>query len=435
MPHTDRIDANVVLRREWRQLARLALESLGTGLFVSLVLALAVFIISFEAKAATGDPGQGTLLLREEGGGRTEAPLLATDVHMDVSGMVARVQVTQRFVNATAQWREGVYVFPLPEKAAVDHLRMRIGERVIEGQIKERAEARRTYENAKAEGRKTTLIEQERPNMFTTSVANIGPNEEVVVAIEYEETLRYDNGSFRLRFPLAITPRYIPGAFVQLSGEGTEPLSPTSAVPDAHRVTPPFVTASEGLVNPVTIAVDLNAGFALSQLTSTYHAMDIEECPGNRYRLQLSGGVVPASRDFELVWTPDVGAAPGAALFTETRGGKTYALLMTMPPTAKDVQATRTPREITYIIDTSGSMEGVSITQAREAMAMALDRLLPGDRFNVIEFNSVSTPLFVAPMPVDPDDTLTREKICRRPAGARWHRHAAGAEDCARRRA
>ena len=178
MPHADRIETSVTLRREWRQLARLALESLGTGLFVSLILALAVFVISFEASAAvSGDPGQGTLLLRDGDGRRIEAPLLATDVHMAVSGMVARVQVTQRFVNATGQWREGVYVFPLPERAAVDHLTMHIGERVIEGQIKERAEARRAYENAKTDGRKATLVEQERPNMFTTSVANIGPDE------------------------------------------------------------------------------------------------------------------------------------------------------------------------------------------------------------------------------------------------------------------
>ena len=134
--------------------------------------------------------------------------------------MVARVQVMQRFANPTAQWREGVYVFPLPEKAAVDHLTMHIGERVIEGQIKERAEARRTYDNAKAEGRKATLVEQERPNMFTTSVANIGPGEEIVVALEYQETLRYDEGSFRLRFPLAITPRYIPGTPVAATADG-----------------------------------------------------------------------------------------------------------------------------------------------------------------------------------------------------------------------
>ena len=409
MPQVDGIDGNSVLRREWRQLGRLALESLATGFFVSLVLALAVFIASFEAQAAGGDPGQGALLLREAAGTPTQAPLLATDVHMDVSGMVARVRVSQRFANPTAQWREGVYVFPLPEKAAVDHLTMHIGERLIEGQIKERAEARRNYENAKTEGRRATLVEQERPNMFTTNLANIGPNEEIVVAIEYEETLRYDEGSFRLRFPLAITPRYIPGPPGAKAGDDHDTMPPTGQVPDADRISPPYRTADEGILNPVTIAIDLDAGFPLSRLTSTYHAMNVEELPGNRFRLVLTSGKVPAARDFELVWTPDVGAAPGAALFTETRGTKTYALLMALPPSAPEVLTTRAPREVTYIIDTSGSMEGVSIAQAREALGLALDRLLPGDRFNVIEFNSVSTPLFPAPMPVD-SATLPRAK-------------------------
>ena len=402
MPHADRIEGTRFLRQEWRQLGRFALESLGTGLFVSLVLALAVFIISVEANAATaGDPGQGTLLLRDDTGERAAAPLLSTDVHMDVTGMVARVQVTQRFANPTAQWREGVYVFPLPDQAAVDHLTMRVGERVIEGQIKERTEARRTYENAKAEGRKTTLLEQERPNMFTTSVANIGPGEEIVVALEYEETLRYGDGAFRLRFPLAIAPRYIPGAATEAEAMGIGWSQVTAQVPDADRITPPFVPARDGHANPVSITIDMNAGFPLAKVASSYHAIDVEERPGNRYRIVLGDGPVPAARDFELVWTPDVGSAPGAALFTETLGGKTYALLMTLPPTLADADTPRAPREITYIVDTSGSMEGVSIAQARDALSMALDRLQAGDRFNVIEFNSTSTSLFTAPMPFD----------------------------------
>ena len=402
MPHADRIEGTRFLRQEWRQLGRFALESLGTGLFVSLVLALAVFIISVEANAATaGDPGQGTLLLRDDTGERAAAPLLSTDVHMDVTGMVARVQVTQRFANPTAQWREGVYVFPLPDQAAVDHLTMRVGERVIEGQIKERTEARRTYENAKAEGRKTTLLEQERPNMFTTSVANIGPGEEIVVALEYEETLRYGDGAFRLRFPLAITPRYIPGAATEAEAMGIGWSQVTAQVPDADRITPPFVPARDGHANPVSITIDMNAGFPLAKVASSYHAIDVEERPGNRYRIVLGDGPVPAARDFELVWTPDVGSAQGAALFTETLGGKTYALLMTLPPTLADADTPRAPREITYIVDTSGSMEGVSIAQARDALSMALDRLQAGDRFNVIEFNSTSTSLFTAPMPFD----------------------------------
>ena len=407
-----------VLRREWRNLLRLALESLGAGVVVSLVLALAVFIVAQQAHAATPDTGQGTLYLKEGDGGSVGAPLLFTDVHMDVSGMTARVQVKQRFVNPTGDWREGIYVFPLPETAAVDHLAMQVGERIIEGMIKERGEAKRTYEVAKSKGRKATLLEQERPNMFTTSVANIGPNEEIVVAIEYQQTLHYDEGSFSLRFPMAITPRYIPGEPVGPHTDGIGWARATREVLDAARVTPPAADPEDGYVNPVAISIDLSAGFPLAKLASAYHPMQIDELPGHRYRLTLAAGVVPAARDFELRWTPDVGNAPGATLFTETRDGKTYALLMALPPPASPA-VRRVPREITYIIDTSGSMEGVSIAQARDALLLALDRLQPGDRFNVIEFNSKSTALFPAPVP--------SMRIPRNAHGASWLRCARAA--------
>ena len=205
-------------RRQWRELVRLLLESVAAGMFVSLLLALAVFIASAQAYAAVTVPGshrQGALMLQDPSGNHEAAPLLFTDVHMSVTGMIARVQVKQRFVNPTADWREGVYTFPLPENSAVDHLRMHIGERVIEGRLEERRDARRVYESAKLEGRKTTLVEQERGNLFTTNLANIAPGEEVVVEIEYQQTVIYDAGSFSLRFPMAVTPRYVPVAALE----------------------------------------------------------------------------------------------------------------------------------------------------------------------------------------------------------------------------
>ncbi|MEP6679691.1 MAG: marine proteobacterial sortase target protein [Betaproteobacteria bacterium] len=400
-------------RRAWRGFVRLLLESLAAGAFVSAVLGLAVFIVASQASAATGagDVKQGTLLLKSATGAADVAPLVFTEVHMDVAGMTARVRVTQRFVNPTADWREGVYVFPLPEKAAVDHLDMRIGERILQGQIKERGDARRTYEAAKSEGRKASLVEQERANLFTTSVAHIGPSEEIAIGIEYQQTLAYDAGSFALRFPLAITPRYIPGSArfdrqdaeeaAADEGSGTGTAAPTDAVPDARRITPPVVVPGTGAVNPVSIDIELDAGFPLARLTSPYHAVRIEARPDHRFHVTLADGVVPASRDFELVWTPDVGSAPAAALFTEQRDGRKFALLMLLPPAAAAASAPRAPREITYIVDTSGSMEGVSMDQAKEALLLALMRLQPGDRFNVIEFNSVTRTLYAAPMPVD----------------------------------
>ncbi|MCC6198060.1 MAG: marine proteobacterial sortase target protein [Burkholderiales bacterium] len=397
----DGMNGAVIMRREWRALARFILDGFLAGLVFSLVMALAVFIVSSPAQAAQAARPAGALYLQDEAGGRMASPLVFTDVRMRITGMIARVTVEQRFVNPTDEWREGVYTFPLPEKAAVDHLRMQVGERVIEGMIKERGEAQRTYDNARQEGRKATLVEQERPNLFTTSVANIGPHDEITVAIEYQESLRYDEGTFSLRFPMAITPRYVPWA-------ETASVTATRVV-DAERITSPVADRAEGYVLPVRIDIELDAGFPLRKLSSAYHPMKIVAGSDHRYHLTLADGPVPAARDFELAWTPDVGTAPGTALFTETKGGKTYALLMALPPAPAKSAGPRPPREITYVIDTSGSMEGVSMEQARESLLMALDRLAPGDRFNVIEFNSSTRSLFAAPVPADAD-TLSRAR-------------------------
>jgi Ca-activated chloride channel family protein len=148
---------------------------------------------------------EGTLLFRTKEAGRlTPAPILKTDVQIAVTGTIARATVRQEFTNPSTgkgDWLEGIYVFPLPETAAVDHLRMKIGERIIEGQIKERAEAKKVYERAKQEGKRTSLLDQERPNIFTTSVANIGPAEHITIEIEYQETVRYGDEQFTSAFP------------------------------------------------------------------------------------------------------------------------------------------------------------------------------------------------------------------------------------------
>ncbi len=332
-------------------------------------------------------------------GGQTgryrEAPTVSTKVEMAISAMLARVTVTQAFTNPDDQWREGVYVFPLPEAAAVDHLRMQVGERVIEGVIKERAEAKRTYEQAKAEGRKASLVEQERPNLFTNSVANIGPGETVTVTIEYQQSLRLDAGQFRLRFPLAVTPRYIPGMplasdeTVQPSG-GDGWAFDTDQVPDAARISPPVVAPGEALVNPVQLVAELDAGFPLGLLESNYHAVAIQRHGNGRATVTLS--TLPADRDFELAWAPQSGKVPRAALFTGQEAGGDYALLMLTPPT--EAAERRLPRDVVFVIDTSGSMGGASIVQAKEALALAVDRLENTDRFNIIRFSSDSSALW-----------------------------------------
>ena len=139
-----------------------------------------------------------------------EAPMVATDVEMDIAGPIIRTRLSQTFKNTTDQWVEGTYVFPLPENAAVDRLRMVIGGRLIEGQIKEKVQAKKIYEQAKAEGKKASLVEQQRPNIFTASVANIGPHETVAIQIEYQDKAQIKDGTFAMRFPMTVAPRFSP---------------------------------------------------------------------------------------------------------------------------------------------------------------------------------------------------------------------------------
>lgn len=339
----------------------------------------------------------GTLLLAGAGGGLAPAPTLETDVDIAVSGAIVRGRVIQRFVNPTDQWVEGVYVFPLPDTAAVDRLLMFVGPRVIEGQIRERELAKRIYAEAKASGHKASLVEEERPNIFTSSIANIGPHESVEIAIEYQDTVPFDGVQFMLRFPLVVAPRYIPGRDGGRDATAGR-IAPTLEVPDAERITPPINSGSPG--NPVRLTVELDPGFALASLYSPSHQIVTQAINPFVQLVGLADAVVPADRDFELLWTPALGTMPQAALLAEQHGGETYALLSVLPP---DLQTAgyRIPRESVFIIDTSSSMAGQSIEQAKQALLIALDQLQAGDRFNVIQFNSVTELLFPQSVPAD----------------------------------
>ncbi|MDH3409051.1 MAG: VIT domain-containing protein, partial [Gammaproteobacteria bacterium] len=190
---------------------------------MSLVLTVMLPGIVLANAPTPGAMQSGSLLMRMSEG-YSRAPLLNTDVSININGLVARVSVMQEFRNEAEEWVEGIYVFPLPDEAAVDHMRLYVGDRFIEGEIREKEQARKEYEQAKQAGKKTSLVEQQRANLFTTSVANIGPGETVIVEIEYLEDIRYDDGSFSLRFPMTLTPRYIPGeALSDRQGSGWSP--------------------------------------------------------------------------------------------------------------------------------------------------------------------------------------------------------------------
>jgi len=345
------------------------------------------------------DATQGSLWLRDDSGAAYQpVPTLKTDVDMDITGLLARVHVRQTFNNPGDTWAEGIYVFPLPENAAVDHLRMHVGERIIEGQLREREEARKTYEQAKQAGQRTSLVEQERPNIFTTSLANIAPGESISIEIEYQQTVRYDNGDFRIRFPMVTGPRYIPGTATlvqeQVTGfAGSGWARGTTQVADAARITPPVQHPDQGTINPVSLNIHLKPGIPVGLISSSYHRITKQKDDNGGYRITLTRAEVPADRDFELVWQPQADTQPTAAWFVESREQQEYGLLMVVPPTVQS-SVPAISRDITLVIDTSGSMYGASMQQAREALLLALDRLTPQDRFNIIAFNDTTASLF-----------------------------------------
>lgn len=333
------------------------------------------------------------------------APMLGTDIKVRVSGLIARYAVTHRFRNPTARWTEAVYTYPLPPDSAVDRLKMIVDGRVTEGRIKERAEARRLYTAAKNTGRRASLVEQQRPNIFTTAVANLGPGEEVTVAIEFQERLAFRDGQFTLRLPLVVGPRYIPGRAhpVNLAG-GSGWARDTNLVPDASKITPPLRAPDTGKGNPVTLQVAIAAGFDIGRIASPGHDVTVTRPGASQAVVRLNGDAVPADRDFILRWSPaQAGAAPQAGFFWEKAGDDTYGLLMLMPPVSggAGLSLPRLARDVTFVLDTSGSMKGASLDQAKDALVMALDRLTLADRFRVIRFASGYSDL--TPLPVAAD--------------------------------
>lgn len=378
------------------------------GLAILLVGFMALFV-SFEpvwsaegplsALTRPSDARSGALLLKTTGDGYSEAVRLGIDVDLTVSGPTIRARVTQIFKNPTQDWVEATYVYPLPSGGAVDTLKMVVGDRVVVGEIRERQQARQVYEQARRDGQKAALTEQERPNIFTNSVANIGPGETVLVQIEYQEPVQQSGGEFSLRVPMVVGPRYNPAPVVQSvdfrpNGGGWGATS-TDPVPDRDRISPPVLDpARSGPVNPTAITVHLEAGFPLGEVKSPTHQITMGRLDDNTRIIRLADGVVPANRDFELSWKAAAEKAPSVGLFREHVGDADYLLAFVTPPSIEQAEQKPLPREVIFVIDNSGSMGGTSIVQAKASLIYALGRLQPNDRFNVIRFDHTMDVLF-----------------------------------------
>jgi Ca-activated chloride channel family protein len=344
-------------------------------MLLSLLFMLPFVADAQETTTLANSEGAGLLLKTTTPGTYAIAPAVKSEVRITVTGPIVRTTVTQTFHNTTGRCVEGLYVYPLPELSAIDSLKMSIGSRVIVGEIREREQARKEYEQAKSEGRKAALVEQQRPNVFTTSVSSVMPDENAIIEIAYQEMAHYENGEYRLRFPMVVAPRYSPARTLANSVAAKLPFTPSG---------------SNNNGGTIALSVDLQPGYSVRNIVS---AQKVKSATlGNRhYRVTADPSTLDASHDFELSWQPDLGTNPDATILTEKLGDDTYALIMVTPPARSSV---RLPRETIFIIDSSGSMEGASMQQAKAALLLALGDLKSGDKFNVIDFDSTARPLF-----------------------------------------
>ncbi|MGO1499770.1 MAG: marine proteobacterial sortase target protein [Marinobacter sp.] len=370
----------------------------GVSLWMAMLLIL--FVQPLYAEASTGNEDTAGVLHFVDGKGQWQEPalMLGSEFDVRVSGLIADSKLVRTFRNTSDQWREGVFVFPLPEKASVYGLTMKVGERTIVGEVQPREEAKKTYEKAKDSGHQAATVEQQRPNLFTTRVANIPPGAQVSVELNYQQLVGYQDGVFELSLPTTLTPRYMPGeplADTPQQWEGGWAV-PTTEVPDAGAISPFTVDVADVSVDShrASVQFTIDAGLPLARVSSPSHEVATQQ-DGQVVTVQPQAGDIVMDRDFVLRWQPLAGQEPGAAVFHQRWEGEDYLLAMVVPGRAGK---TRLPRALTFVIDTSGSMAGEPIRQAREALQLGLETLAPGDSFNVIQFNSQPHGLFMQPV-------------------------------------
>ncbi|MEW6733013.1 MAG: marine proteobacterial sortase target protein [Acidobacteriota bacterium] len=349
------------------------------------------------------DPSEGMLI--RTGETLESIPLKKTNVKISLIGFIASVDVEQIFTNPYTEEIEAIYIFPLPSESAVDAMEIRIGKRVIRGSVKERTEARLDYQVARNAGHQTALLEQERPNIFTASVANIKPGKKIVVRIHYTERLAYDDGGFRLHFPTVVAPRYIPGNPIGKQGVGAA--LDTTQVPDASRITPTVLPPQQRPGN-ISINVDLDIGFPIRELRCISHEIEEREISSSHYKVKLAKHDEIPNKDFILEYKIAGEKLQATFMQAVNKRGQGYFLLMATPTAVAEVDDMR-PKEVILIIDTSGSMAGEKLAQAKRALSVCLESLNPQDAFNIVRFSTGFKPMWESSLPVTPGN-LTEAK-------------------------
>ncbi len=315
-----------------------------------------------------------------------------TSASVEVNGLIAYVEINQTFVNVENATLNGKYQFPLPSEAAVNYLNVRIGDREIVGEIMEKKAAKATFDKAKRQGKKASLVRQQRANLFTNNIANIDPLAEISVTLRFVMPVTYQQGRFSIALPVAMTERYQPLNFQQL-GFHQSPAELDSEFFPAM----PMAKQSSLQVN-----VELNAGVAVENIRSASHQIKVENSdkPNSQYganyhyKVSLKKGEVPVASGFELSWQLSPAEAPSIASYSEQVGDDFYTIFTFFPAENRTDEVL--PRDVVFIIDTSGSMQGPSMSQAKASLRHALSLLSHQDSFNIIAFNNDSKQLFHA---------------------------------------
>jgi Ca-activated chloride channel homolog len=375
-------------------------------LFLMASLALSVPGWADPGRDPDPESGSGRMqVLSGQGKEPVDLPLKHTGVDARITGIVGTVAVTQEFCNPYETPIEAVYVFPLPQHAAVYSMKMKIGDRVIQADIKRREEARALYEQARDQGKTASLLDQERPNIFTQSVANILPGDDIRVEITYFEDLRFEEGRYEFVFPMVVGPRYMPGETVGRSGTGWS--GDTNRVPDASRISPPLLPPGVRSGHDISVRVDLDAGMPFRDLETPSHAIRVEGRESSRAAITLAPGDTIPNKDFILRWKVDQKRPVAGFLAHKDERGGTF--LLALQPEIRLPRSRTAPREYVFVIDTSGSMHGFPLEQSKRVVQRCLDDLGPEDRFQVILFaGSAST---LAPVPLEASSGNIRKAV------------------------
>lgn len=342
-------------------------------------------------------PGSGALMatLEEK---QIPMPLKHTDVRASVSGYIGSVHVIQQFHNPYDTKIEAVYVFPLPHNAAVNEFIMTIGERRIRGIIRERQEAEDIYQAAKRQGYIASLLTEERPNIFTQSVANIEPGKAIDVTIKYFHTLEYVDGWYEFVFPMVVGPRFNPPGMTK--GIGAVPLGQHGA--SGQKTEIQYLKPNERSGHDISLRVEVDAGVAIEEIECRTHEVSHESPSPHQLAVTLRPHDTLPNKDFVLRYRV-AGEKIKSSLLThrDARGG--YFTLIIYPP-EELASLTRQPLELVFVLDCSGSMSGTPIAQAKAAVERGLRLMRPGDSFQLINFSMSAGQLGNRPLEATPQN-------------------------------